>query len=70
MGDLRPRPAVETRIERLQTLVPQVEPLYVAAKARGPIAAPNFLSVPEAKNERIVVRPGEESREDYRNNFV
>jgi len=65
MEFLSTHPAVETRIERLQTLVPQVEPLYVAAKARGPIAAPNFLSVPEAKNERVVTRAGEESREDY-----
>jgi len=65
MEFLSTHPAVETRIGRLQALVPQVEPIYLAATAKGPVAAPNFLSVPEAKNERIVVRPGEESREDY-----
>jgi len=65
MEFLSTHPAVETRIERLRTLVAQVEPMYLAAKAHGPVAAPNFLSVPEAKNERIVVRPGEESREAY-----
>jgi hypothetical protein len=65
MEFLSTHPAAETRIERLQALVSQVEPLYLAAKARGPVAAPNFLSVPEAKNERIVVRAGEESREEY-----
>lgn len=65
MEFLSTHPAVETRIERLRTLAVQVEPMFLAAKAHGPVAAPNFLSVPEAKNERIVVRPGEESREAY-----
>jgi len=65
MEFLSTHPAVDTRIERLRALVPQVEPLYVAAKARGPSAAPNFLAVPEATNERVVSRAGEESREDY-----
>jgi hypothetical protein len=65
MEFLSTHPAVETRIERLRTLVAQVEPIYLAAKAHGPVAAPNFLSVPEAKNERVVVRPGDESREAY-----
>ena len=65
MEFLSTHPAAETRIARLQALVPKVEPLYVAAKARERPAAPNFLSVPEASNERVVSRAGEETREEY-----
>ncbi|MEJ2174065.1 MAG: M48 family metallopeptidase [bacterium] len=65
MEFLSTHPAAETRIARLRTLVPQVEPLYVAAKTRGATQAPSFLAVPEATNERRVVRAGEESREAY-----
>jgi len=65
MEFLSTHPAAETRIARLEVLVPKVEPLYLAAKAREPAAAPNFLSVPEATNERVVARAGEETREDY-----
>jgi len=65
MEFLSTHPAAETRIARLRTLVPQVEPLYVAAKAQGATRAPSFLAVPEATNERRVVRAGEESREEY-----
>lgn len=65
MEFLSTHPAVETRIERLRTLVPQVEPLYVAAKAQGATQAPSFLAVPEATNERRVARAGEETREEY-----
>jgi len=65
MEFLSTHPAPETRIERLRALVPQVEPMYLAAKAQAPGTAPNFLAVADAANERVVNRAGEESREDY-----
>lgn len=65
MEFLSTHPAAETRIARLEVLVAKVEPLYVAANARDDRAAPSFLSVPEATNERIVARAGEETREEY-----
>jgi len=66
MEFLSTHPAVDTRIERLRALVPQVEPIYVAAKAReADEKAPSFLAVPEAANERKVARAGEETREEY-----
>jgi len=65
MEFLSTHPAAETRIAKLQTLVSKVEPLYLAAKAQGPSAVPNFLAVPEATNERVVIRAGEETREAY-----
>jgi len=65
MEFLSTHPAAATRIERLQVLAPQVEPLYIAAKDRPETRAPSFLAVPEASNERRVVRAGEESREEY-----
>jgi len=65
MEFLSTHPAAETRIERLRALVPKVEPLYVAAKANGRPEAPTFLSVPEASNERVVVRAGGQTRQEY-----
>ncbi|MDX1374597.1 MAG: M48 family metallopeptidase [Burkholderiales bacterium] len=65
MEFLSTHPAAATRIERLQALVPQVEPLYVAARKRPETRAPSFLAVPEASNERRVARAGEETREEY-----
>jgi len=65
MEFLSTHPAAETRIANLQALVSKVEPLYLAAKTQGPSAVPNFLAVPEAMNERVVTRAGEETREQY-----
>jgi Zn-dependent protease with chaperone function len=65
MEFLSTHPAAETRIANLQALVSKVEPLYLAAKAQGPAPVPNFLAVPEAVNERVVTRAGEETREAY-----
>jgi len=65
MEFLSTHPAPETRIARLEALVPKVEPLYVAARTRERAEAPKFLSVPEASNERVVSRAGEETREEY-----
>jgi len=65
MEFLSTHPAPETRIAQLQALVAKVEPLYLAAKAQGPERVPNFVAVPEAANERVVIRSGEETREAY-----
>lgn len=63
---LSTHPSPENRAARLKELGEKVQPLYLAAKAGTPLAAPRFLG-PEGAgaNERVVDRPGEMTREEY-----
>jgi predicted Zn-dependent protease len=58
-------PSPENRAARLKQLAVQVQPLYLAAKARKDDAVPSFLAASEGANERTVTRPGEMTREEY-----
>jgi predicted Zn-dependent protease len=62
---LSTHPSPQNRAARLKELAAQVQPLYVAAKARKDDAVPSFLSAREGTNERTVARPGELTREQY-----
>lgn len=61
---LSTHPSPETRAATLKALALRVEPLYRQARA-NPTSAPRFLSAKEAVNERVVSRPGEQTREQY-----
>jgi hypothetical protein len=63
---LSTHPSPENRAARLKELGEKVQPLYVAAKAGEPLSAPKFLTPAGAgRNERVVTRPGEISREEF-----
>jgi predicted Zn-dependent protease len=62
---LSTHPSPQNRAARLAELGVKVQPYYLAAKSGAAGEAPRFLSAREAKNERIVTRPGEMSREEY-----
>ena len=63
---LNTHPSPANRAARLAELAVKVDPLYQAAKAGGTGDAPKFLALPgEARNERIVTRAGELTREEY-----
>ena len=66
MEFLSTHPAAATRIERLQALAPQVEPLYAAARQRPETRAPSFLAVPEASNERRWCAPARKAAKSTR----
>ncbi|HWA36590.1 MAG TPA: M48 family metallopeptidase [Burkholderiales bacterium] len=62
---LSTHPSPQNRAARLKELAVQVQPLYVAARARRDEATPSFLSAREGANERTVTRPGELTREEF-----
>src|SRR5688572_24905354 len=63
---LSTRPSPDNRAARLKELGEKVQPLYVAARAGEPVAAPKFLPPSGAgSNERVVTKPGEIGREEY-----
>jgi predicted Zn-dependent protease len=62
---LSTHPSPENRAARLKDIGAKVDPLYMAAKAGKPSDAPTFLSAKEALNERVVTKPGEQTREEY-----
>jgi hypothetical protein len=63
---LSTHPSPENRAARLKDLAEKVQPLYLAAKAGEPLAAPRFLAPPGAgRNERVVTKPDEITREEY-----
>jgi predicted Zn-dependent protease len=62
---LSTHPSPQNRAARLKELAVQVQPLYVAAKARSDEATPSFLAAREGANERTVTRPGELTREEF-----
>jgi Zn-dependent protease with chaperone function len=63
---LSTHPSPENRAARLKELGEKVQPLYLAAKAATPSAAPKFLSPSgTGANERVVTTPGEVTREEY-----
>jgi len=57
-------PSPQNRAARLAELGAKVQPYYAEAQ-KTRLEAPRFLSAAEGKNERIVTRPGELSREEY-----
>ena len=57
-------PSPQNRAARLAELGAKVQPYYLAAQ-KEKADAPRFLSAAEGRNERIVTRPGELSREEY-----
>jgi len=62
---LSTHPAPQNRAARLAELGARVQPYYLAAKSNA-LDAPRFLNAAEGgKNERVVTRPGEISREEY-----
>ena len=59
-------PSPENRAARLKELGDKVQPMFVAAKAGEPVAAPKFLSPAGAgRNERAVTKPGEATPAEY-----
>jgi predicted Zn-dependent protease len=62
---LSTHPSPENRAARLKDLGERVQPLYVAATSGPQADAPSFLNAPQASNERVVIKPGEITREQY-----
>jgi Zn-dependent protease with chaperone function len=63
---LSTHPSPENRADRLKELAGRVEPLYLAARAAPLADAPKFLAVPGGgRNERVVAKPGESTREEF-----